>query len=548
MTFANTLKWTVPIVLLAFAGVSTHAADKEDSKKDAKERAKKDEKVKSAPKDGADLFKPTSAYEAKEKAARNIADEIENEVAARAVPIPAEMGLELDWYSPHFDANKVGKITKGWVIDELVLLETDKHNLIAVRREDGVERWRCELTDTIRYSPSVSRNNVIVNVNNYLVGIEKNAGYVRWKLLPTFVMSNSPLIIDPAAYPKEYTKSWKPLETIFVGGWDGRFYDLNVRGRIGYFLKQVSNSDNFNAPEFDLYYPWHKTHKDRGIISSNIVLKDNILYYVADDHNVYAVTREGGEREPYYLLGVPTTGLTVTAPAVANVTNSVLNSIYVGARDNYVYCLDRLTLKKKWAFPAGYPALGNILADEAQTPMVYVATTNGMVNGLKVTPSMAQKGQPEIPESFEKAWEVPAAGAITVSPDVVYLGTGRTGDSYKGIVAVAKDSGKVLWKSETGFFTQYLEFFNSWSKPDSEARVFAISADNRLISLKEKVRATGIRVIKEPTPEVEQPKFTKVPKKEGADAAAPAPEKKDEKKEEAPKKEEAAPKKEDEKK
>lgn len=533
MSFANTLKWTVPIVLLAFAGVSTYAADKEDKKKDAKERAKKEEKVKSAPKDGADLFKPTPGFEAKEKAARNIAEEVEAEVAARAVPIPPEMNLDVEWYSPHIDANRVGKITKGWVIDEIVLLETDKKNLICVRRADGVEMWRCELTDAIRYSPSVSRNNVIVNVNNYLVAIEKNAGYVRWKLLPTFVMSCTPLIIDPAAYPKEYTKQWKNLESVFVGGWDGRFYDLNVRGRVGYFMKQISGSDNFNAPEFDLYYPWHKTHKDRGIISSNIVLKDNILYYVADDHNVYAVTREGGEREPYYLLGVPTTGLTVTAPAVANVTNSVLNSIYVGARDNYVYCLDRLTLKKKWAFPAGYPALGNILADEAQTPMVYVATTNGMVNGLTVTPSKAVKGQPEIPESYEKTWEVPAAGAITVSPDVVYLGTGRTGDTYKGIMAVNKENGKVLWKSETPFFAQFLEYFNSWSKPEGEARVYAISSDNRLISLKEKVRATGIRVIKEPTPEVEQPKFTKVPKKEGAaapDAAAPKEEKKEEKK------------------
>ena len=37
--------------------------------------------------------------------------------------------------------------------DDLVLLETDKHNLLCVRRADGVQKWTCELSDAIRYSP-----------------------------------------------------------------------------------------------------------------------------------------------------------------------------------------------------------------------------------------------------------------------------------------------------------------------------------------------------------------------------------------------------------
>src|SRR5205823_12408268 len=105
---AKKLIWTVPIVLLAFAGTATFAADKEKDKgKEEKVKTKKDDKLKSEPRTPADLFKPTPEFEAKEQKARNIGEQIEAEVAARAVPIPAEMSLDVDWYSPHLDAAKV---------------------------------------------------------------------------------------------------------------------------------------------------------------------------------------------------------------------------------------------------------------------------------------------------------------------------------------------------------------------------------------------------------------------------------------------------------
>ncbi|HYG78146.1 MAG TPA: PQQ-binding-like beta-propeller repeat protein [Planctomycetota bacterium] len=524
---AHKLTWMMSLALLASLGLAANAADKSEKKEEKIKKVKEDKKLKSEPKTPADLFTPTPAYEKQQENARNIAAEIEAEVAARAVPVPAGMDLEVDWYSPHINPQTIGRVLKGWVIDDVVLLETDKNSLLCINRADGVQKWRCELSGSIRYSPAVSRNNVIVNINNYLVGIEKNAGYIRWKLLPDFVMSSTPIIVDPAAYPKEYTKEWKNLESIYVGGWDGRFYSMFVRGRIGYFIKHVT-TDNFSAPEFDLFKPWHKTHKNRGIITSNIILKDNILYYVADDQNVYAVTREGAEREPYYMLGAPTTGLTVTAPRTANNSDSVLNSIYVGARDNYVYCLDRLTLKKKWAYPAGVPANGPIYADEAATPYVYVPTADGNLNALKVERSRVEKGQPETPEKYNVAWKVKGDGAITASSDIVYIGTGRLKDncSYMGIQAVNKETGKVLWATEPGsFFSQFLETQSAWSVPGNDTRIFAIASDNRLISLKEKVRDTGIRVIK-PTAEPEAPKMPAKKAKAGdapaADGAAPA--------------------------
>jgi len=518
-------------------------------------------KAKAEPKTPADLFTPTPQQVAKEAAARDYAKEIEAELAARAVPLPPEMDLDLEWYSPFVDAAKWGRLVKGWVGDDLVLIETDKHNLLCVRRVDGVQKWACELSDAIRYSPSVTRNNVVVNVKNFLVAIHREAGYVRWRLLPSFVMSCSPLVIDPPAYPKEYTKEWKGLETMYAGGWDGRFYCMTVRGRMTLFVKNIIKTDNFSAPEFDLFNNWHKTHKDRGVITANIVMKDNLLYYTSDDHNVCCVSREGVEREPYYLLGIPTTGVSVTASTVANVTNSVLSSVYVGARDDYVYCLDRLTLKKKWTYAPGYLATGNIVPDEAATPMAYVPTADGMLHALQLTPARASKGQGQLetPESCAHAWGLSGGmGVITLSPDTVYVGMQREGElnAYKAIAAVDKSTGKVRWQTQNPFFAQFLEFPNAWTNAKLAARVYAITADNRLICLKEKIRDTGLQVVKVPAAEPEAPKMpikkgAKAGAAEGAapggEAAKPAEEpKKEEPKKEEPKKEE--PKKEEPKK
>jgi outer membrane protein assembly factor BamB len=451
------------------------------------------------------------------QAGRNITAEIEAEVTAHRVPLPPEMALDLEWYSPNVKSGEFGQIIKGWVRDDLVLLETDKNYLIAVRRTDGSERWRCQLNDTIRYSPSLSRNNVVVNCNNRLVAIERHLGDIRWVLMPKFVMSCDPLVVDPALYPKEYTKNWSPLETIYVGGWDNRFYCMRVQGRKSYFVKHQIASEDFSAPEFDLSYPWHKTNRDAGIITTPIQMRDNLLYYTCSDNRCYAVSDEADEREPYTLLGPPTTSIAVTASAVANAKNSLVTSYYVGSSDNSLYCLDRLTMRKKWSYSSGVTPSGTIMADNPATPLVYFAVDTGKLEALKVNQATQLKTGVSVPESAQLLWETAGCGAITAGPDVVYVGLKCAKDfpGYQGIAAVEKASGKVLWQTpENGFFTNYIEFHNDWANPVTEARIYAITSDNRLVSLKEKVRDTGIKVVKMPVAAKEAPPAAPAKKKE----------------------------------
>jgi outer membrane protein assembly factor BamB len=518
------------IAVLAFSVPASAAErearkDAEKAEKKLKETQKKDKlsKDKKDKEEPGDAFKPTPAYEKQVALQQETMAEIEASVAARNIPLPSSMHVEVEWYSPHVKA-EYGRVIKGWVKEDLILLETDKKFLIAIRRSDGVERWRCELTEPIRYEPCVSRNNVVVNLNNHLVAIEKNAGDIRWKLLPNFVMSCSPLMVDPPAYPREYGKDWSDLEHVYVGGWDGRFHCMTVRARMSYYIRKAIASENFAAPEFQLFYPWHKTHKNRGIIQSNITLRDNLLYYTANDNQCYAVSREGEERQPYFMLDEPATNPTITG-GVSNNLNSVMSSFYVGSRDNNLYCLDRLTLKKKWAYPAGSAGIGSVLADEQATPYVYFATSDGKTHALQLTPTRsATKSNPEAIETATHAWDVAGQGAITAGPNIVYVGANRsaTFPGFTGVTAVNKHTGKVLWSEQGGekaFFTSFLEFHNSWSTDG--ARLFAITADNRLVSLKERAKDTALQVEAAPVdvaPKIPTPKKAEAPKEGGAAA------------------------------
>jgi len=492
---------TTLLVLAALAlAWNAPASDKPD-KDDKKPRHKPEIS-------GTELFKPTQEFGRRESDERGRSQQMDHEVASSAIPLPSQMDLETEWYTPHIGGSDSGNISQVWIKDELIFVETSKHDLITVRREDGVELWRCHLEGELKFPPAVSRNNVVVNIKNNLIAIEKSGGNVRWRIMPDFVMSNEPLVFDPPSYPAEYGKNWQNLENIYVGSYDGRFYDLYVRARMTQYAKPFGMKEGLAAPEFDLYPAWHKTHKKNGAVTTPARYKDGIIYYVADNNYVYAMTRDGDEREPYYMLAGPATPATVTA-----------NSIYVGARDNSVYCIDRLTMKKKWAFAAGVTANGNIFADDPATPYVYVAEGDGALHALKVTPSRPpSKTESEVLESFAPAWEIPGgAGTLTASPTVAYIGMRKDGEYYKSIAAVEKTSGRILWKADSSLFTRYIEFPNSWSNPKWAARVYATTSDGRLVSLKEHNTNTGVQEYKLAAPEPEAP--TKPKKKEAASDA-----------------------------
>src|SRR5208283_3041152 len=131
----------------------------------------------------------------------------------------------------------------------------------------------------------------------------------------------------------------------------------------------------------------------------------------ASDNQCYAFSDQAEDRGSYCLLGAPTTDIAVTAKV--NVKDSRYSSFYVGCSDSGLYCLDRLTMRKKWSYFAGVTPIGSILADNSATPLVYFATSAGKVQALTITMA-GQQGGINIPESAQALWETPGGGAITV--------------------------------------------------------------------------------------------------------------------------------------
>lgn len=433
--------------------------------------------------------------------------------------LPAPAGMEVEWQSVPSSA---GTPIKGWVREDLILLETDAHSLIAIRRVDGFHLWHCYLEGAIKFTPSVSRSNVLVNVNNYLMAIDKRGGNIRWKLTPDFIMSADPLLVDPPLYPTEYTKNWQNLETIIVPGWDSRMHSLWSRGHMSTLIKGIRPGEDVIAPNFDLFKQWLKPNKNGAFNLFPTRLRDEMLYYTADNNLLYATNLNGEEQEPYYMMGNACTELTVT--------NS---SIYVGARDTYVYCLDRLLMKKKWAFIPGKLAKGTIFADDPQTPYVYVPLEDNTVHAVQVIPAKpARKNDFETPERFAESWSIPGEGVVTAGPKYVYIGTGRVGDhAFKSVTAVDKETGKAAWTESSA--AQFLEYPNNWSMRNSGARLYALSGDGRVISYKENKRNTAEVVVKMTKETDSEPKTIPMLKKKEDSGTDPAA-KPDEKKPDAP--------------
>jgi len=409
------------------------------------------------------------------------------EYEGRRVIMPPDLPLDLDWYSPVVDPKVSGKIGRGWVSKDMVLLETDQNFLIGVRRSDGTERWRMKMRGPLMFEPVVTSHNVFVVVKNYLSAIEKRSGQTRWRILPKFPISCAPYVAEPALYPRRYTKEFIPLEHIYTGTWNNYFQCFQVRARLYDYVREKNNKPIISAPQYDIFYLWQKNMRlERALCTQHPLMMDGTVYYATDDRRIRAISLQGEDRESCLMQGEPTTKMALSS-----------NTLYIGARDCYLYALDRLTMRKKWMYAPGVVPTGSIYSDEAEGKPVYVfaTTSDDVLHGIKVISAKpATKTTLEEPESFELMYKIEnAGGVITAGERKVYVGSGSTKgfDGYTKVRAVLKDSGKTDWASESKGVRFYIQFHNAWYKSDEGMRLFAVTEDNRLLSLKERADAVG---------------------------------------------------------
>lgn len=415
------------------------------------------------------------------------------EYEGRRVIMPPDLPLSLDWYSPVVDPLKSGQIVRGWVDGDMVLLETDQNYLIGIRRDDGTERWRMKMLDRLMYPPVVTSHNIFVCVKNYLTAIEKRTGEERWRILPKFPISSAPYVAEPALYPTKYKKEWTPLEHIFVGTWNNYFQCFQVRARMYDYVRTKLNEPVVQSSQYDLFYLWQKNLRlEKALALEAPQMMDDTIYFAADDRRIRATTRDGEDRGTFLMQGEPTTTMELST-----------NTLYIGGRDCYLYALDRLTLKKKWVYAPGVVPTGTIYSDEApEKPLFVFATTSDKVlHGLEVIPAKSPtRSDPGTPENYQAMYTIPGVeGVITASERKIYLGSELTQGfrGYRKVQAVLKGNGKVEWSSASAGVRFYIEYHNQWFKEDQTMRLYAVTEDNRLLSLKERADHVGPVVAKE---------------------------------------------------
>src|SRR5206468_3887034 len=99
-----------------------------------------------------------------------------------------------------------------------------------------------------------------------------------------------------------------------------------TRGKLSRLIKGFRREDDVIAPTYDLLKQWLKPIRNGAFTLMPVKVRDNTLYYTADNNYVYAISRDGEEQEPYFMMGPACTEITLTQ-----------TSLYVGSRDAFVY-------------------------------------------------------------------------------------------------------------------------------------------------------------------------------------------------------------------
>lgn len=409
--------------------------------------------------------------------------------------LPGDMRLTVEWYTPPV-GKEAGRIIHAWVRGPQILAETDRHVLISVKRKTGTEMWRCELSGPLVFEPAVSRENVVVNIANTLVALSRRWGKVRWRLQPRFLMSGAPVVIDPVKFPGSYPKKWTDLEKIYLGSATGSFEALVVRARMREYARRRFRMAALLAPEFQLMPLWRKPHRGTAVVFG-VKYAEGHFCYLTMDRRIRGVDRNGEAKGEYAFQGLPSTPVTVQMVAGSPYG-------YVGSSDNSLYAINLFTCGKIWNYPLGETPVGHVAADAPRTPYVYVTSSPSGLTALKIERRRKLRGdgvkrnvRGEIVrvlknEDVSLAWKFASGrGVAAFAPEVVYVGEDNVADEafrgYRKLAAVAKETGKLLWRTGGEHLDFFLEFHNDWSVPGEDTRVYAVTNDGRFVSYKRKV-------------------------------------------------------------
>ena len=331
--------------------------------------------------------------------------------AARNGVYPAASGTALAGLQWRFltEGDVIGSPT---VLGQTVYVGSGDGRLYALDRMTGTRKWAFDAGNAIPSSPAAGGGAVYFGTRDgHFFAIDAASGKQRWKFATGALM--------PWPWGHEsgdvYTSSPAFIDgTVYFGAGDGRVYAVDA----------ASGKEK-----------WHG--QTAGRVRTSPAVDASQVYAGSADGRVYAFDRAtGAQKWKFETEGVKLFSgdfgydrrTVQSSPAVANGT------VFIGARDGWIYAIDAATGKERWRFDHKISWINTSPA--VIDGVVYAGSSDGQfVQALD-----AASGKELWRATTGTTWSSPA-----VAGSMVYAGDGQG-----RLNAIDRTSGKVLWSFRTG--------------------------------------------------------------------------------------------------
>ena len=303
-------------------------------------------------------------------------------------------------------------ISSPTVIGQTVYVGSGDGRLYALDRNTGTQRWAFDAGNAIPSSPAVGAGGVYVGTRDgQFVAVDATTGRERWRF------KTGPLMPWPWGHESGdvYTSSPAFVDgVVYVGAGDGRVYAVDA----------ASGKER-----------WHAATTGR--VRSSPAVDESRVYVGSADGRVYAFDRATGAlRWKFDTEGVKLESKNFgydrrtvqSSPAVVDGT------VFVGARDGWLYAIDAATGAERWRFDHKISWVNTSPA--VVDGVVYAGSSDGQF----VHAVDGASGKELWRTTTGTTWSSPA-----VAGDVLYVGDGQG-----RLHALDRKSGKLLWSFRTG--------------------------------------------------------------------------------------------------
>ena len=303
-------------------------------------------------------------------------------------------------------------ISSPTVAGQTVYVGSGDGRLYALDRTAGTRKWAFAARNPIPSSPAVGGGAVYFGTRDgQFFAVDAASGRQRWKV------STGPLVPWPWGHESGDVYTSSPAfanGVVYFGAGDGRVYAVDA----------ATGKERWRA-------------QTGGRVRASPAVDASRVYVGAADGRVYAFDRaSGAERWKFDTEGVKLNSggfgydrrTVQSSPAVSNGT------VFVGARDGWIYAIDAATGTERWRF---------------DHKISWINTSPAIVDGVVYAGSSdAQFVQALDAATGKELWRT-TTGTTWSSPavagDIVYAG-----DGMGRLHALDRKSGKALWSFRTG--------------------------------------------------------------------------------------------------